>query len=282
MIADALFSAEEPTGSAGARQLAPGVPGAPLVVLAHGLEDGWSSWRPVAGALGGTPRVVALDLPWRAGNDYTWRGRSAGRWLADALDGVGGRPDVLVAHSFGANAVLDLLSAGDGRIGRSALLVCPFYRRPDELLSWAMLDRSRARFTATIGEGIVARLGRRAGALDPEVLRSMIDLAVRRVGPAAFLSVFEQFVASGALPLGGVGTPTLVLAGGADPVLSVRSAGALAGAIPGAAAVVVPEFDHYCHIRRPQEVAAQVTAFLTTQHPVPPPDPIPTSTGAHR
>lgn len=247
-----------------ARTLAAGVPSAPLVVLAHGLEDPWTSWLPMAAELDPDWRVVALDLPWRPGNDYRWRAQPASAWLGNALDLLDARPDVLVAHSFGANATLSLLCELDARPGPAVMLVCPLYRQPEEPVTWRMFDRAHATFREHVREGLRARLGRRADLLEPSVLQSMTELALDRVGPSGFVTVFQQFIASADLPLVTVEVPTKVLAGGADPTLSRKAARALAAGIPGAEIQINDDYDHFCHIRQAPGVAAQVADFVAS------------------
>lgn len=249
------------------RPVADGGPDAPLVVLAHGLEDQWTGWLPLAAHLDPSWRVVALDLPWRSGNDYRWRHRSAADWLGDALDLLDARPDVLVAHSLGANAVLQLLCAGDTRPGPVAALVCPMYRPPRQPVTWKMFDRARTTFVAHIHEGVRARLGARVTGMDPAVLETMMSLALDRVGPEGFVTVFQQFISSAELTLGEVRVPTLLVAGGADPTLSPDAALALADAMPGGRALVTDAYDHFCHVRDPVGVAAQITTFVAAACP---------------
>jgi pimeloyl-ACP methyl ester carboxylesterase len=238
--------------------LAEGERGSPLVVLAHGLEDSWEGWRPMAARLPADWRVIALDLPWRPGNDYRWRRRAPAAWLADGLE-LAGEPTTVVAHSFGANAALDLMCAG--RIG-PAVLICPLYRPPEVALTWAVFDRSRRAFDQHMRDGLLMRMGRRADTLDPEILAKMIATAIDRVGPAGFLAVFEQFCASAGLPLAELAQPALVLAGGADPTLSRPAAAALAAAMPSASVFFRDHYDHFCHRRYAAEVAASVTDFV--------------------
>ncbi|NIL40121.1 alpha/beta hydrolase [Salinispora arenicola] len=240
----------------------PGTPDGPLVVFAHGLEDPWTTWRPLVAELDPTWRMVALDLPWRPGNDYRWGHRPAGDWLGDGLDQLGARSDVLITHSFGANAALTLLSARDPRPGPAVILVCPLYRQPQHSVTWEMFDQARATFMRHIREGLRARMGARADALDPEVLEAMGEAAIDRVGPAGFLTVFQQYIASAQLRLSNVTVRTFLLAGAADPTLSPVAARALAAEVPGMHLQVEEQFDHFCHVRQAGRVADSVAAFV--------------------
>lgn len=239
-------------------QLTTGAPDSPCVAFAHGLEDSWRSWELIAAGLDRDWRLVAIDLPWRPGNDYQWRTRAAGSWLADGLALLGAVPDVLVAHSLGANATLELMCASGSRPGRAALLLCPLYRQPGGRVTWRMFDRSRRAFERHIREGVGLRLRERGRTLPPELLDSMVALALERMGPAAFLAVFDQFVASSDLRLDNVGIPTAVLAAGDDPTLSAAAAAALVERVPGAQLHFQDHYDHFCHVRYAGEIAARV------------------------
>jgi pimeloyl-ACP methyl ester carboxylesterase len=238
--------------------------GAPWVLLAHGLADGWESWRALAARLPHGWGVAALDLPWRAGNDYRWRQTATpSQWLKTGIDLLGEPVHAVVGHSFGANAALGLMASGDGSVGSAAVLICPFYRPPTAEVTWRMLDRSRQTFVENIREGVRARMGARAERTDAEVLDAMLAEAVDRVGPLGLLTAFDQFVASTDLPLHAVEQPTMILAGGADPVLSAATAVRLAERVPRATLHADEGFDHYCHIRRPAQVAALAGEFLS-------------------
>lgn len=249
--------------------LAPGAPGAPVVVFAHGLEDTWACWRPLAQVLDPDWRLIALDLPWRAGNDYRWRRQPAGHWLGAALDLLGTVPDLVVAHSYGANATLELMCALDPRPGRAAALVCPLYRLPRHPVTWHMFERSRATFVQHIKDGLRVRIGLRADTLEPDVLQAMLNVAVDRVGPSGFLAVFEQFAQSANLPLDNVRLPTLVLAGGNDPTMSPEAASALGAAMPGADVHIYDHYDHFCHIRHARGVAERITEMVAARMATP-------------
>lgn len=232
----------------------------PTVVLAHGLEDRWQCWSAFVRAAPGY-RYVALDLPWRAGNDYRWRRESsAPDWLRRGLDLVDGPLHCVVGHSFGANALLAVL-AGDGAPG-AAVLLSPFFARSDRAVTWRTFDRSRRQFLEQIEAGMKMRLGRRLDQIDPGILRSVLDKAIDRAGPQAFLTVFDALLLTLELDLEPVTTPTLVVAGEDDASLDDAQVAALASRLPAADVRRPAGFDHFCHVRRADDVAGVVSGFL--------------------
>ncbi len=234
-----------------------------VTVLLHGMEDSWQSWGPLAGFLDPSWRVVALDPPWHPGNDYRWRGAaSAGEWVRRLLDGLDDPPDIIIAHSFGASALLEALARSPRPLCRAAVLVAPVTWPPGLEVTWEVFDRARARFSEVIGDAVLVRLGRRAGQVDAELRADMTDIMVRRIGPRGFLSLFEQFVLTAELPLRDVPTPALVLVGGQDPGLVGGQADGLADAMPSARVELISHYDHYCHVEYAEEVARRIVEFV--------------------
>jgi pimeloyl-ACP methyl ester carboxylesterase len=235
----------------------------PLLLLAHGMEDSWESWRPLAERLVPSWQMVAVDLPWRAGNDYRWRREcSAGHWVQRALALLGDPVDVLVGHSFGATAVLEVLAAGMAPAAQAAVLAAPFVRPPELPVSWQVFERSRQAFDQIIRDGLRVRLGHRARALDEDVRESMVAKMIEKIGPIGFLTLFDQFVSSADFPLGPVTVPTLVLAGRADPVLTGERAAALGRLMPSATVRVREHYHHFCHVEQVEDMARQLVEFV--------------------
>jgi pimeloyl-ACP methyl ester carboxylesterase len=240
----------------------------PVVALVHGMEDSWQSWRGLAGHLPATWRVYALDLPWRTGNSYQWqREATAGLWLAQALAALGEPVDVLVGHSLGANAVLELLSGPEPAGVRTAALLAPFYRPCSTPLNWALFDQARKYFDRIIADGLRVRLGPRADRLEPRLMESMLDKMVERIGPQGFIVWFDHFAASGRLQLDRIAVPTLVLANAADPCLADGRAEALAAALPRATVRLDGGYDHFFHIGHAPQAAGQLVRFTRTCRP---------------
>jgi pimeloyl-ACP methyl ester carboxylesterase len=233
----------------------------PIAVFVHGLEDDWRSWRGVAAALGEGWDPIALDMPWRAGNDYGWKWEGPPvAWVAAGLQQLDRVPDLLVGHSFGANAALEAVSRGQGR-ARLLVMAAPFYRPPLPRPDWKTWNRSRALFELQMREGVRVRLRQRLSKLDDDVVESMTAKVFDRIGLPGFLTVFEQYLAVGQLPLAALDIPVLILAGGQDPSVSRDQLSRLADDLPNATLGWRCDFDHFSHIRRAEEVAAVLAEF---------------------
>jgi pimeloyl-ACP methyl ester carboxylesterase len=232
----------------------------PLAVFVHGLEDDWRTWESLARRLAAQWRCVALDMPWRSGNDYRWRWSAPpGAWLSAALHALGEVPDVLIGHSLGANAVLGSLSAQDSTVAHRAVLIAPMYRAATAPVTWHTFARSRKAFEEQIGHAIRIRL--RSRSLHAELVSAMLEKTFDRIGPVGFLAVFEEYVASGHLPLSRVRLPTLVLGGDRDPGVARTHLEALVARLPNASLSCVHDHDHFGHVLRPDEVAGHIGDF---------------------
>lgn len=246
----------------------------PAVVTAHGIEDSWRTWRPLAEQLTGHA-VYSLQLPWCGGNDYRWRDRDTpGAWLASALELVPEPPTVLLGHSFGANAVLQYLSTADPPPDLAAVgLVTPFYRPAGFPLTPDLRARSLAAFRKALIDGLRLTQGARVAKLDPEINLMMAATLLERAVPAGFPVFFTEFLHSGRLDLGRVGVPTLVVGGTRDEGLTPVRAAALAEAMPAATVRLHQEYGHFCHVARAEDVAAEITGFLDRHLPAGGPGP---------
>lgn len=242
----------------------------PAVVLVHGLEDTWDGWTPLVTALCGAFRVYALDLPWHAGSDHRWcHGGTPAQWLRRGLDLVPEPVSALVGHSFGANAVLQMLAGpGSPPVGlHAAALIAPFFRPPTLEVTWDLHRRALEGVRRIMGQGLALRMGERAGRLDPEVFDAMAGLVVERMGPIGFGAFFQHFVATTDLDLSGVDLPTVVLAGVHDESLAGERAVALAAAMPAATVRKRPHYSHFCHVEQAGDVAAELDLFLAEHLP---------------
>ncbi|MBE1501825.1 pimeloyl-ACP methyl ester carboxylesterase [Amycolatopsis lexingtonensis] len=229
------------------------------VVLVHGLEGSRQDWTEISELLAPDFRLVAPDLPWQAGNDYTWRaGGTPGQWLDRALSAVPGPIDAVVGHSFGANATLELLSTGR-RFERVALLA-PLYQPAGLPVDESLRQETREALASAVRTGL--RLKLRSRALRPDLVGDMQRKLVDHVLPRAFPSFFEYLCATRELDLSGVDTRTLVLAGTRDVSLPPAGARALGEAMPAASIRLRGHYTHFCHQEQAAEVATELAEFL--------------------
>lgn len=243
----------------------------PVLALVHGLEDSWQSWQEFVAPLTKRYRCYALDMPWHAGSVYRWRrNANPAAWVDAAMDLLPERPTVVLAHSYGANAVLHWLAAGRPASSLQAVvLLAPFYRPRNVAISWTAFDQSLADFRRVMGEGLKVRLGGRAQLLDPEVLDTMVQKMLERIGPEGFLSLFEEFVSTGDFRLPDLDIPLLVIGGAEDPGIAGKAGDTLAEDVPTADVRLYPGLSHFCHVAQADEVRRMVVSFLdsTVRHP---------------
>ncbi|MFI6042479.1 alpha/beta fold hydrolase [Nocardia sp. NPDC051321] len=233
------------------------------LVFVHGLEDSWRSWRPLAQRLDPAWRMAAVDLPWGTGSGHRWRrdglpATHLARLVATRAEPV----DVLVGHSFGANAILELLATQQISV-RAAVLLAPSYWPPTAPDGWDLFERAKRNFRQTLASSLRIRLGRRLETVPAAVLESMVDKAFDRIGPLGFVAWFEQLVGSGRLPLERITLPILLVSSPSDPSLGRRRATELTERLPNAEQLLLdPEYHHFSHVDRPASVAELITEFV--------------------
>lgn len=237
---------------------------APTMFLLHGLEDSWSKWTPLVTELGDRFTYYAADLPWRTGGDYGWRRQnSLSVWAEGAVDLVPEPISVLVAHSMGANAVLQWLGSGVTPKIDALVLLAPLFRPPGQPVSWRAFDQSLADFRTVMTTGLRANLGARADRLDPEVFDIMAAKMIEKIGPLGFLSLFEHYLNTSALDLAHVTVPTLIVGSTTDPGIAGDRGAALRDRMPGAELHLDPDLSHFCHVAQTREVAELILAFTS-------------------
>lgn len=147
---------------------------APPIVLVHGSRLTRAVWLAVGPLLAGEFRVVTLDLPGhgtRAGEAFTLAGAAAA--IAAAIDEAASGRAVVVGHSLGGYAAMELAATSPGRVrglvlagssqepggtwrpayrGLAWLLGSPLVGTLNRLNDWFF----RARYPADVAEAIVA------------------------------------------------------------------------------------------------------------------------------
>jgi 3-oxoadipate enol-lactonase len=246
-------------------------PGAPSIVLLHGLLFDGSSWRGQVDALAALGRVLVVDGPGHGKSDRPPRFTLEDH--ADAVHDALGELEV-------PRAVVVGLSWG-GMIGMRLAL-----QHPAEVAGLALFDTSAER--QTLAERVRYRafvaLHRRVG-IPPWLFRrevvplmfaertalarpELVDASYRRamgfdregVARASLAVVVQRTAILG--HLGRVRAPTLVLSGREDRATPLSHSERIAGAIPGARLVVLDGVGHMSALEDPAQANGHLVPFV--------------------
>lgn len=244
------------------------------VLFLHGQPGGGHDWERVRAALGDDVPALAIDRPgWSPGSapaDLAGNARAA---LA-AIEAHGAQQATVVGHSLGA-AVAAWLAAEHPEHVRALVLAAPaancgalvpldyFLARPlagEVVGAPVMAGASLALAWTAVRRRLAGLVG-----VDERYLR---DTARGWRRPAAWRAfAADQRMLVRDLPalearLGSIRTPTTIVAGSADRVVPLSSAGALRDAIPGAQLQVLPGAGHLLTQRNAPDLARIIRASM--------------------
>lgn len=260
---------ETPLGAV-AIQLA-GPADGPPILLVHGTA-GWSGfWRNVSAHLARRGwRVIAVDLPPFGYSEHDRQARydraSQAARLAAVLERAAGRPAVVVGHSFGSGAAVELALRAPSRVSRLVLVDAAL-----GTIDPAPIDRGQTR--GLLGQGWVAQPLVSASMTNPmligALLRSMlarehsaapwvatIRQPMRRAGTTAAYAAWlpELFVEDDSslsrrsANLRRIAMPVYLIWGEADTVTPIAQGEALARLIRAQGFARLPGVGHIPHI----------------------------------
>lgn len=214
--------------------------------------------------------VLAPDLP--------GHGRSDGKplatvaaiadWLASLLDGLGAKQAVLIGHSMGAAASLEVAARYPGRVAKLALLgIAPRLQVHPDLIAAAEGDPDLAReMIVDWAHGARGRIGgnRAAGLWIANTARRLIDRAGASGVLAQDLKACNAWTGGDAASAK-VACPTLLILGAQDRMTPAKSGRLLAAAIKGAAVDVLPDCGHMMMVEQPDMTLDLLRKFLGTR-----------------
>lgn len=255
----------------------------PSILLLHGFTGTGASWHSVVAAVHGVRRVMAPDLLGHGGSDaprdparYALeRQADALMTLLVALDAV---PAEVVGYSMGARLAL-VLALRHPEVVASLVLESPSpgisdpeeratRRAADEALAQVLeLDGSEAFATAWEALPLFA-----SQADLPATERARLH-AERRGHDPSGLAASLRGAGQGVMTplddrLGGIGQPSLVVAGELDTVGMAR-ASIVAAAMPAARLEVIDQAGHAPHLEQPGAFIDRLTRFLDIRQPTP-------------
>jgi len=237
-------------------------PGRPTrVLLVPGLAGSAGAWDALAERCPPSLDIWVAQPPWVNTGDGRWsRDPDASGWITEAVLALDEPVDAVVAHSFAAAMLLELLARHDCPIRpRAVVLVSPFYRARPEDFDWATMAHYLNGFHLILEEGLRLQPG---GRLSPDV-RSTLALRLREyIGPYGWLRFFDAYLRTPFLDAAAVRPAVLVISGDRDLAAPPTDARALADALPGSQFELIADCGHFPMAEYPDRMAAVLAAFL--------------------
>lgn len=235
-------------------------------LLLHGLASGGSVWDPLWRHAPAALDAWVADLPWRGDHVSQWGQQYDGPdWMTACLEAVPGGVDVVVAHSFSANLLLDHLSRAAARGEdpcassgiKGVVLVSPFYRRSPDDFEWDAVGGMQRDFLAITEEGIRLHPGRPVA---PEIRQHMARRVCERAGLYGWMRFFDLYLRTPWLHTELIDVPVLVVTGEGD--FAASESRTLAADLPAAELRTLGDCGHYPMFEQAERFAALLGLFV--------------------
>jgi poly(3-hydroxyoctanoate) depolymerase len=243
--------------------------GMPLL-LVMGLGGNIEMWRPLERALNARGvQTIAYDASGTGDSParvIPRRMPGLARQAAHILDALGHAETSVLGVSFGGAVAQELALANPHRVRRLVLAstTCGLGGVPGNPLALSLLATPLRYYSPTFLRLTANVLYGPTAGDDGELLRDQIN--ARRARPPSIWGYVGQLAAAAgwtSLPwLHRVRPPTLVLTGGADPIVPPVNGRILAARIPDAELQVVPGAGHLLLMDRADECGATIAGFL--------------------
>jgi len=235
------------------------------VLMLHGMGGGIGSWDPLDPLLSADQELWDVGFPWSVSGGTDWAHAAEGIGLAEAAIGAVA-PDVVVAHSFAANVLLELAEREGPRWTLPMVLLSPFYRASCADFDWSSIGRYVEGFRRMLDDGIKLRAGSR---IDDATRADMAGRLCELMGPYTWLRFFEIYLRTPLLELDQIEVPALVVGGELDQGAFADGARALARGLPLAGAEILDGCGHFPMIERPAALAEAINRFISDLPAVP-------------
>jgi pimeloyl-ACP methyl ester carboxylesterase len=242
-----------------------GDPRGPALILLHGYSDSWFSFSRILPLLDPGYHVYALDLRGHGSSDRPSDGYAMGDLAADVLGFMDERKldrATLVGHSMGSLVAQQLAAREPHRVSR--LVLIGSVAAPAGSPGLQQIGAAVQRFGDTVPEEFIRefQLSSVYRPMPADFMRQVIaesgELPIR-----VWRGIIEGMLAmEPATALGTTGIPTLMLWGERDSLFGREDQRELLHLIGTAELVVYPQTGHTPHWERPEEVAADLHAFL--------------------
>ncbi len=245
-----------------------GAPGAPALLIAHGLFGSARNWNVIAKRLSGARRVVTVDMrnhgqsPWADSHSYA----DLAADLAEVIEAEGAPMDLL-GHSMGGKASMMLALSRPELIRR--LIVADIAPVAYAHTQAHLIDAMRALDLTDLSSRSEA--DKRLAALvdEPGTRAFLLQSLDLKADPPAWrfnLDTLERDmpgIVGWPSPTGEHTGPTLFLTGAESDYVTPEARPEIKARFPNARFAKIPGAGHWLHADKPREFEATVEAYLS-------------------
>ncbi|MBX3506122.1 MAG: alpha/beta hydrolase [Parvibaculum sp.] len=257
-----------------------GNPSGPVLVLVHGSNASLHTWEPWVAELGGSYRIVSMDLPGHGltgrvpDDDYSREAMAA--FVIEVMDAVGAERFAIAGNSMGGGVAAMVTLEHPERV--SALILVDAAGIPVErdandvplafrIASMPVISKvMRYVLPRSLVEEGVRKVFVDQSKVTDEMVARYFDLSLHEGNREATRIRFAQNAARDevafAARLGEISVPTLVMWGDQDGLIPVSAADEFKARIPQAELVIYENVGHIPMEEVAEESAAAVAAFL--------------------
>lgn len=225
----------------------------------HGMLEDQHCWKALLDILDPAEALVP-QFPWSAQNGSDWGRQAEGHaWLQHFAQAQPGKPQLMLAHSYGCNALLEYLLLNPAQQPAALVLLSPFYRAQREEIAWSTFRTLADGLEPLLAESITIQdtRGRYTGWLLEEMVTRVRD----RLGVYGWAEFLKLFLRAPDLPLERLQCPVLVVSGEHDAYSVPATNQALAQRLPQGQHLGIAGAGHFPHITHAEQLAAGIAAF---------------------
>lgn len=226
----------------------------------HGMLEDQHCWKDLVQIL--DPAQAALPhLPWSAQQGSDWGQLAEGySWIAHFAQTQTELPRLMVAHSYGCNALIEYLLLHPSQQPAALVLLSPFYRTSRAEIAWETFRDLAMGLEDLLAESITIKDTR--GRYHSWLLEEMVIRVRDRLGVYGWAEFLKLFLRSPDLRLEQLACPVLVVSGEHDSYSLSATNADLAQRLPHGEHLNIIGAGHFPHITHATQLAAAIQTFV--------------------
>lgn len=230
------------------------------ILYIHGMLEDETMWQLLSTQLN-KHNAILPRLPWSAQNDEFWGAKGSGDiWLDYLQQNLDTEPDVIIAHSYGCNAVLKYLLEHNVKQPKYLILLTPFYCSNKSDVTWDDFMNKAVGLKTLIRESIsIADINNRYCG---ELLEEMSIRVRDRLGVFGWTEFLNLYLQSPYLNLNEIKSETLIISGRKDSHCPVEDNEVLSRKINSCKHLVLEETGHFPLQTKPDVVLSEIYNFI--------------------